>query len=173
MAHTPWCLLPLDIMGPTNSVPLVKETRITNSKDWWFTITPKNYKKKVKKIKRKKKYWRFCLLAQDGSPYGSKGIDMTKKDRLGQVKWVASKKLVILNGLKRVADRVGLARIFFIWFFFKKNKENSMYLPFGKSCNKLLDVKYITLNSSLISRMNSVKFINTYSNSIILKLYKS
>ena len=56
MAHTPWCLLPLDIMGPTNSVPLVKETRITNSKDWWFTITPKNYKKKVKKIKRKKKY---------------------------------------------------------------------------------------------------------------------
>ena len=46
-----------------------------------------------------------------------------------------------------------------------------MYLPFGKSCNKLLDIKCITLNSPLILRMNSVKFINTYS--IILKLYKS
>ena len=46
-----------------------------------------------------------------------------------------------------------------------------MYLPFGKLCNKLLDVKYIILNLSLISRMNSAKFINTYS--IILKLYKS
>ena len=53
-------------------------------------------------------------------------------------------------------------------FFFKKE---NMYLPFGKSCNKLLDVKCITLNSPLISRMNLVKFINTYS--IILKLYKS
>ena len=45
-----------------------------------------------------------------------------------------------------------------------------MYLSFGKSCNKLLDVKCITLNSPLISIMNSVKLINTYS--IILKLYK-
>ena len=46
-----------------------------------------------------------------------------------------------------------------------------MYLPFGKSCNKLLDIKCITLNSPLILRMNSVKLINTYS--IILKLYQS
>ena len=46
-----------------------------------------------------------------------------------------------------------------------------MYLPFGKLCNKLLDIKCITLNSSLIPRMNSVKLNNTYS--IILKLYKS
>ena len=46
-----------------------------------------------------------------------------------------------------------------------------MYLSFGKSCSKLLDVKCITLNSLLISRINSVKLINTYS--IILKLYKS
>ena len=46
-----------------------------------------------------------------------------------------------------------------------------MYLPFGKSYNKLLNVKCITLNSPLISRMNSVKLNNTYS--IILKLYKS
>ena len=37
------------------------------------------------------------------------------------------------------------------FFFFK---ENNMYLPFRKSCNKLLDVKCITLNSPLISRMN-------------------
>ena len=46
-----------------------------------------------------------------------------------------------------------------------------MYLPFGKSCNKLLDIKYIILNSSLILKMNSDKFINTFS--IILKLYES
>ena len=38
-----------------------------------------------------------------------------------------------------------------------------MYLPFGKLYNKLLDVKCIILNSPLISRMNSVKLINTYS----------
>ena len=46
-----------------------------------------------------------------------------------------------------------------------------MYLPFRKSCNKLFDVKCITLNLPLISRMNSDKLINNYS--IILKLYKS
>ena len=36
-------------------------------------------------------------------------------------------------------------------------------MPFGKSCNKLLDVNCITLNSPFISRMNSVKIINNYS----------
>ena len=46
-----------------------------------------------------------------------------------------------------------------------------MYLSFKKSYNKLLDIKWIFLNLLLVSRMNSVKFINTYS--IILKLYKS
>ena len=46
-----------------------------------------------------------------------------------------------------------------------------MYLPFKKLCNTLVDVKCIILNSPLISRMNSVKLINTYL--IILKLYKS
>ena len=46
-----------------------------------------------------------------------------------------------------------------------------MYLPFGKLYNKLLDIKYITLSSPLISRMNLVKLINIFS--IILKLYKS
>ena len=53
----------------------------------------------------------------------------------------------------------------------KKQKQNKMYLPFGKSCSKLLDIKCITLNSLLISRMSLVKQINTCS--IILKLYKS
>ena len=38
-----------------------------------------------------------------------------------------------------------------------------MYLPFGKLCDKLLDIKCITLSSPLILRMNSVKLINTYS----------
>ena len=52
-----------------------------------------------------------------------------------------------------------------------KKKKNKMYLSFGKSCSKLLDIKYITLNSPLISRMSLVKQINTCS--IILKLYKS
>ena len=46
-----------------------------------------------------------------------------------------------------------------------------MYLSFGKSCKKLLDIKCITLNSPLILRMNLVKLINIYS--IILKLYES
>ena len=56
-------------------------------------------------------------------------------------------------------------------FFFVFNKENNIYLPFEKSCNKLLNVKCIILNSPLISKINSVKLINTYL--IILKLYKS
>ena len=91
---------------------------------------------------------------------------------LGQSDW--GKKWVILSGLKKGSCQsgCGLGRVdlYFSYecFFYK---ENNMYLPFGKSFNKLLDVKYITLNSPLISRMNSVKFINTYS--IILKLYKS
>ena len=60
--------------------------------------------------------------------------------------------------------------VFFGWIIYIY-KENNMYLPFRKSCNKLLDVKCITLNLPLISRMNSDKLINNYS--IILKLYKS
>ena len=46
-----------------------------------------------------------------------------------------------------------------------------MYLPFGKLCKKLLDVKCITLNSSLISRSSLAQQINTYL--IIIKIYKS
>ena len=49
------------------------------------------------------------------------------------------------------SDWVGLTCIFHMNFFFK---ENNMYLPFRKSCNKLLDVKCVTLNSPLISRTN-------------------
>ena len=85
-------------------------------------------------------------------------------------------KRVILSGLKKGGSGpsgYGSGRVdpyFPHEFFFIIYKEN-MYLLFGKLCNKLLDVKYITLNSPLISRMNSIKFINTYS--IILKLYKS
>ena len=63
--------------------------------------------------------------------------------------------------LKTGSGRAGLTRIFpmnFI-FYFLFYKENNMYLPFGKLCNKLLDVKCIIFNSLLISRMNSVKLI--------------
>ena len=63
---------------------------------------------------------------------------------------------VILSGLKIGSGqtgcgsgRVGLTCIFHMIFFFF-NKENNMYFPFGKLCNKLLDVKCITLNSPLI-----------------------
>ena len=95
-----------------------------------------------------------------------------------RVKRVTCQKLVILSGLKMsssqlVAGQVKLTHIFhmnFLFFLFFY-KENNMYLPFGKLCNKLLDVKCIILNSPLILRMNSVKFINTYS--ILLKFYKS
>ena len=63
-----------------------------------------------------------------------------------------------------------VSRYFFSYEFFLIKK---LYLLFGKLCSKLLDIKCIciTLNLPLISRMNSVKLINTYS--IILKLYKS
>ena len=70
--------------------------------------------------------------------------------------------------------QVGLGRVdpyFHFFFYIYKKKKNNMYLPFGKLCNKLFDVKCIILNSLLISRINSIKFISTYS--IILKLYNS
>ena len=108
-------------------------------------------------------------------------VDMVKReDRVGsiglQVKQVAGQKQVILSGLKMGSNqsgcrsgRVGSSHIFRMNFFLYK--ENNMFLSFGKSYNKLLDIKCITLNSLLKSRMNLVKLINTYS--IILKLYKS
>ena len=45
-----------------------------------------------------------------------------------------------------------------------------MYLPFRKSCNKLLNVKCITLNSPIISKINSVKLINTFNNFKIIQI---
>ena len=92
-----------------------------------------------------------------------------------RVKWVTGKKRVILSrlktGLGQSGCRLGRVNPYFSHEFFYFYKENNMYLSFAKLCNKLLDVKCIILNSQLISRMNSVKLINTYS--IILKLYKS
>ena len=94
-----------------------------------------------------------------------------------QVNRVVGKKWVILNWLKTSLGQLGCGSgqvdLYFShdFYFFYLYKENNMYLPFGKSCNKSLDVKCITLNLPLISRMNLVKLINTYS--IILKLYKS
>ena len=66
-------------------------------------------------------------------------------------------KWVILSELKgvrvnRIAGQVGLTRIFhFLFIIYIYIYINNMYLPFGKSCNKLLDVKCIILNSPLIS----------------------
>ena len=101
-------------------------------------------------------------------------IRMRHGKQVSRVNRVASKKWVILSGLKmglgQSGCRLGRVDLYFSHDFFF-NKENKMYLPFGKPCNKLLDVKCITLNSLLILKMNSVKLINTYS--IILKLYKS
>ena len=114
-----------------------------------------------------------------------KGVDSQfskhgKTGGSGQVNRVAGhgSKQVVLSGLKKGGSGQSgcgsgrLTRILHMnFFFFNFYKENNMYLPFGKLCNILLDVKCIILNSPLISRMNSVNLMNTYS--IILKLYKS
>ena len=46
--------------------------------------------------------------------------------------------------VNQVLGRVGLTRIFHMNLFLKKNKENNIYLSFGKLSNKSLDVKCIT-----------------------------
>ena len=103
---------------------------------------------------------------------GQVGLNSSRVNR------VTSKKQVILSKLKNGlvqsgcgSGRVGLGRVDLYFshefFFFKEN----IYLPFGKSRSKLLDVKCIILNSPFISRMNSAKQINTCS--INIKLYKS
>ena len=100
---------------------------------------------------------------------GGPGVEVDMAKRAGQIKRVASQKRVQVN---QFAGRVDLYFLHdFIYIYIYIYKENNLYLPFGKSCNKLLDVKCITLNLPLILRMNSIKLINTYS--IILKLYKS
>ena len=90
-------------------------------------------------------------IKQEG-PVGSIGL---------QVKQVTGQKRVILSGLKMDSSqsgcRSGRVELYFSReFFFFLYKENNMLLSVGKSCNKLLNVKCITLNSLLISRMNSV-----------------
>ena len=117
---------------------------------------------------RSKAFWTpNFLLNRHGKTGGS-----------GRVKWVTGHFKWVKNrfgstGLQVRSGWVGLTRIFHmnLFFIFYFYKGNNMYLPFGKLCNKLLDIKCITLSSPLISRMNSVKLINTFS--IILKLYKS
>ena len=81
-----------------------------------------------------------------------------KMGRFGQVNRITGQKMVILSGLKRGLDQsgcgLGWVDLYFSHGFFFFNYKKNMYLPFGKSCNKLLDVKCITLNSPLISKMN-------------------
>ena len=92
---------------------------------------------------------------------GGPGVEVDMAKRAGQIKRVASQKRVQVN---QFAGRVDLYFSHdFIYIYIYIYKENNLYLPFGKSCNKLLDVKCITLNSLLLSRMNSIKLINTYS----------
>ena len=98
---------------------------------------------------------------------GGPGVEVDMAKRAGQIKRVASQKRVQVNQFAGRVDLYFLHDFIYIYIY----KENNLYLPFGKSCNKLLDVKCITLNLPLILRMNSIKLINTYS--IILKLYKS
>ena len=72
-----------------------------------------------------------------------------------------SKKQIFLSRLEIVCVNqvmVGLGRpVFFHIKYFNKK----INLSFGKSCNKLLGVKYINLNSLLISRMRLTQQINT------------
>ena len=98
------------------------------------------------------------------SDCGSKGV----LEKLGHFKWVRNKSGQSGYWSSHVNKVVGQVDSNFTWNFFDKEKE--MYLLFGKSYSKLLDIKYITLNSPLISRIISAKQINTCS--IILKLYK-
>ena len=75
----------------------------------------------------------------------------------------------IKNGSSQSDFRLGRIDLYFCMKLFLK--ENNIFLLFGKSHSKLLDIKCIILNLPLISRMNSAKQINTCL--IILKLYNS
>ena len=108
-----------------------------------------------------------------GAGQGGFGFGSSRVNRVSGQTGHKSKR-VILNGLKTglgqsscwssPVDPYFLHEFFIIYFY----KENNMYLPFRKLCNKLLNVKCTILNSPLISRMNSIKLINTYS--IIFKI---
>ena len=66
-------------------------------------------------------------------------------DSIGlRIKRVAGKKRVILSELKMSSSqsgcRSGQVVPYFHMIFFFFYKENNLYMPFEKSCNKLLDV---------------------------------
>ena len=84
---------------------------------------------------------------------------------------VRVKKWIFLNGneivwVNRVTVELSRPVFFHIKYFNKK-----INLSFGKSYNKLLCVKFVILNSPLISKMGSTQQINICL--IIIKLYKS
>ena len=112
------------------------------------------------------------LAVRHGKMSGSNWVNWVA-DQTGHESKICHFNLV-KKGFMSIRLRVGSGRPVFsheFFFFFHFYKENNMYLSFGKLCNKLLDLKCIILNSQLISRINSIKLINTYS--IILTLYKS
>ena len=82
----------------------------------------------------------------------------------------SSWKWVILNGLEYVG-LIGLQVGSGQPYFHMKLKKKKHVLPLGKSCNKLLNLRCITLNSPPISRKSSTQQIDICS--IIIKLYKS
>ena len=93
--------------------------------------------------------------------------------RHGKTGWVRVriKKWIFLNGneivwVNRVTVELSRPVFFHIKYFNKK-----INLSFVKSCNKLLCVKFVILNSPLISKMGSTQQINICL--IIIKLYKS
>ena len=67
--------------------------------------------------------------------------------------WIGIKVSVLLNILKQlwIERNVIVLLSILTTLYLNLNKENNMYLPFEKSCNKLLDLKCITLKSPLIS----------------------
>ena len=95
------------------------------------------------------------------SQLGCGSIEVKKKCYIKQVR----------NGSGQLGagSRLGCVNLYFPHEYFFK--VNNIYLPFEKSISKLLDVKCITLNSPLITKMSSAKQITIFL--IILKLYKS
>ena len=139
-----------------NQVTSMRESRCKWALDNWAISSNQNYSFS---------FDAYCIaIANRRGRVGFRSSQSGCGLKMGHFKWVKNKFRSI-----RLHVRSGWP-IFFTWIFFFFNKENNMYLPFGKSYNKLLNVKCITLNSPLILRMNSVKLINI---SIILKLYKS
>ena len=68
-----------------------------------------------------------------------------------------------MGQVNQVADsRLGRVNSYFPHDYFFK--VYNIYFPFEKSISKLLDVKYITLNSPLISKISSAKQITIFFN---------